>query len=361
MNTAYPGARCETGGDRGMKYFSYPANLFFSLDENDLGSNACEAAVFFDLFPLGFILSAIVIFKQKKKDLLLILLLILSCIFAIWEIFGLPKILAKLTLLYISPAYRTFVIVGFLNMLVLIRAMALIEKKTLWIMEKAPIAVIIPIIVLVICLHVFPDYFDLKKIVLSYIALFTMYLACMEICSQQFRKISISSIAIIMMFTSFLVNPVRKGIDVIKEQPVGKEIKQIQQKESGLWIVEGMGYPMFNFPIMYGAPTINSTNVYPNLDRWKKLDPEGKYEDIYNRYAHIVIELTDEEEARFELLVVDSFKVYLPVNKLKDLDVKYIFTSNDLDKFNKNQNAKKEKISLNKLYNEYNVFIYEVK
>ena len=45
------------------------------------------------------------------------------------------------------------------------------------------------------------------------------------------------------------------------------ELKQIQniveQDKEGKWIVEELGYPYINIPIMVGAPTINCTNVYP--------------------------------------------------------------------------------------------------
>lgn len=353
MNTAYPGARCETGGGYWGKYFNYPSNLFFTLDDQDLGTNVCEAAVFFDLFPVGFILALIVLFKEKNKDPLLIILLVISAIFAIWCAFGLPKILAKLTLLYLSPAKRTFVAVGFLNVLVLIRAMSLIKKS----MDKKvafAISTILMIIVTAICVHNFPDYYGILKIAITMFTLVVLYFLTFTYNTEKIKKLLIPVLIIVMMFMSFLINPIRKGLEVITDQPVGKEIQLIQSKESGLWIVEGAGYPLFNFPIMYGAPTINSTNVYPNMDRWKLLDPDGQYEEIYNRYAHIVIDLVEDEEARFELLVQDSFKLYLPVNKLKDLDVKYIFTVNDLEDY------ENENINFEKLYENYGVRIYKV-
>lgn len=42
---------------------------------------------------------------------------------------------------------------------------------------------------------------------------------------------------------------------------------------------------------MSGASVINSTNTYPDLEKWSKIDEEGKYEDVYNRYAHINVEI----------------------------------------------------------------------
>ncbi|HEM5084111.1 TPA: hypothetical protein U1218_002223, partial [Streptococcus suis] len=75
------------------------------------------------------------------------------------------------------------------------------------------------------------------------------------------------------------------------------------------WIVDSIGYPLTNIPLVAGAPTLNSTNAYPNLELWKSLDTNGQYDEIYNRYAHVIIELTNSEETVFELLHPDAFKV----------------------------------------------------
>ena len=91
--------------------------------------------------------------------------------------------------------------------------------------------------------------------------------------------------------------------------------------------VEG-GYPLTNVPIMAGAPTINSTNVYPNLERWRLLDKDGRHEKAYNRYAHITVDLTD-EETRFELLNPDQFQLMLNYENLRTLDVKYVLSAKD--------------------------------
>ena len=74
----------------------------------------------------------------------------------------------------------------------------------------------------------------------------------------------------------------------MEKVPVLQEISKIHESdEQALWIVEGMELPFLNAPIMVGAPTINSTNTYPDLERWRILDKSGKYEKNYNRYAHI--------------------------------------------------------------------------
>ena len=109
---------------------------------------------------------------------------------------------------------------------------------------------------------------------------------------------------------------------------------------------------------MAGVPVINSTNTYPDLDRWNKIDTEKKYQDVYNRYAHITINIVQNEEElsedKFVLLNPDSFKVYLTAEELKTLEIKYIFSINKLEQFNT------ENIKFNQIYNYENYYIYKI-
>ena len=84
---------------------------------------------------------------------------------------------------------------------------------------------------------------------------------------------------IIMCISGLLVNPIRVGVDVIYEADISKAIQEIAKNDKDAnWIYEGNGYP--NILIANGAKTINSTNVYPKLETWHKIDKEKKYEDI---------------------------------------------------------------------------------
>ena len=99
--------------------------------------------------------------------------------------------------------------------------------------------------------------------------------------------------------------------------------------------------------MLAGAPTINSTNVYPNLEHWSQLDPEGSNEEIYNRYAHILITLTDEEATEFELRQAN-------IEDLPKLGGSYILTTRNLDEL-ANSKIQLQLVSQIKSY-----FIYKV-
>ena len=101
----------------------------------------------------------------------------------------------------------------------------------------------------------------------------------------------------------------------------------------GLWAVIGVGLPYGNYPLLAGKPTINSTNVYPNMNLWHTIDTNKEYEEVYNRYAHITVELCDDRNtaARFELTNPDAFTVRMTTEELKRVGVRYLYTPLELD------------------------------
>ena len=115
-------------------------------------------------------------------------------------------------------------------------------------------------------------------------------------------------------------------------------------------------YLKSNYFVVNGASTINSVNIYPNLELWKKFDNEGKYEDIYNRYAHIIVKFT-EEETYYEYVesYCDLIKLNLSYKDFATMDVDYLSTDEELD------SVLVKKLNVKKIYDEYGMFIYEVK
>ena len=144
-------------------------------------------------------------------------------------------------------------------------------------------------------------------------------------------------------------------MDDIYKNEVNKSIGNVHgQDVEALWAIE-VGLPINNMGIMVGAPTINSTNVYPHLNRWETLDKKNKNKKVYNRYAHISVELKEEGEAEFQLSATDAFKVSITGEDMKALNVKYFVSVKDsLDKYESN------KVKFTRVDRAGNYFIYEV-
>jgi len=357
MNTVYPGGSAETGGNQVSRLFLYPGNLFFAFSRELTYANLCELAVYFDFFPMGIILTGWVLFKQKKADKLLILMLLANAALILWCLFPWPEWLAKATLLSYSKPVRAFLAVGFLNILLLIRSLALFEGEfSKWI--KAGTALLMSVVITLLSLKIYEGYLDLKMSILILFFLFGSFYVILRGNKEWARKVLLMISLVIIFVAGLFVNPVVSGLDAIYQQDLIKKIQQINSVENGLWIVDSgaeIGFPVLNLPLMAGAPTINSTNVYPTLERWHLLDPDGSEEEIYNRYAHISMNLTNmNNETNFVLKSPDLFEVNLNIADLEKLEVSYVFSKRDLTMLSN------EKISFDELADENGFKLYAI-
>ncbi|RGY84916.1 hypothetical protein DXA16_10990 [Streptococcus anginosus] len=137
-------------------------------------------------------------------------------------------------------------------------------------------------------------------------------------------------IAILSFLTGVMVNPIQQGIGVIENSRIVKTISMINRKERGVWLVDNLMFPNINIPLLAGSATINSTSVYPNLNAWHKIDTKKEYEEIYNRFSHVNIQLSNSNQFQASLIAADSVLFSLPVEKLKTLGVNYVLTNRDL-------------------------------
>lgn len=149
-----------------------------------------------------------------------------------------------------------------------------------------------------------------------------------------------------MILCGGLVNPVQKGLSVIEDEPLLESVRQIDEADNGLWVVEGLDYPYNNLTLLSGVATVRSTNVYPNLERWQILDPDREYTDVYNRYAHIFTYLGQEDADKFELIRPDCFRWNATIQDYADLGIKYIVSLNELESYSTDQ------ISVTKIFSE---------
>ncbi|WP_069989077.1 DUF7657 domain-containing protein [Massilioclostridium coli] len=332
MNTVYPGSRQLTGGGEGISAFTSLLNLFFPFWNENLIKNTCEASAFIDFAPIGFLLGLWVIFKQKKRDPYLISFMISDIFLFAYCALPWPEILSKITLLSFCQPERVIVPLGFINLLVLFRALTLFKAKFSYLLSII-ISIFTGIIIAFLCNIDEPVYATKMRLIVicCVVAIFTFII--LQICRKWAKSIFPLLCIGMVLFAGGLVNPINKGLSVVYDNPLTQEIYNITHEDQGTgkWIVDSAFFPIINLPIMVGAPTINSTNVYPNIDRWELLDPKGEYNDIYNRYAHIGIELTNTEDSTFKSNESpDLFQLDLNVNDMEKLEVKHILSNRDM-------------------------------
>jgi len=330
-NTAYPGSNIFTGGGGFSSMFQYPHSIFLPHNEVVI-LNKCEISRMIDFAPMGWIVSAIVLLVQKRRDVLLYCLLAVSAFFTVYIAVGFSEGVARATLLSNASIHRILIINGFLNIVILIRALSLYKGRlNIWV--AAALAVAVSGVVIMTSYYDAMNFVNFGRHVIAGIVLAAIIFSMLLIHVKKFRYIMFCLVAVIMLISGLFVNPVRRGIDLITESRAYHEIQSIvEEDKQALWMVYD-NTAMSNYPIMAGARTINSTNAYPYLERWYMLDPERKYEDLYNRYAHIQMRLSDVQEPVFALNA-DVVTVDINTDSLQKLGVEYIFSlQGGLEKF----------------------------
>lgn len=350
--TEYPGSRFMLGGGFPLTaHLLYGVSALVPFSDIDVTgiTNRCEAASFFSAAPLGLIIFAIVTVRRNQFDLMMTLLVILSGVFALWEAIGFPAWLCKITMLGMATDNRVRIVLDFLQMLILFRGLSLIELNFSRAV-KIFIAAAISIVAVYFARDLFGEWMSAGKI----FCMAAFNFAAVYFFAGRLINLRVGILIAMMIFIGGTINPIAHGVDVIYKMPVGQKISELVARDKSLWLVEDDGVQRNDFPIMFGAPTVNSVNVYPALDRWKKLDPNGENLPIYNRYAHITITMTD-RPTEFHLNQIDYFTLRLNSADLPKLDARYILSPHgDLEKFST------AAVKIRKLYEDAGNYIYKV-
>ena len=328
MNTVYPGKRVYTGGVGGERLLYYLTNLFLPVSKT---FNPCEAAMAYGFFPFTEVLVLIYLVRTRGKDKLLTMLMGLDLFFLYVVSFSIPEPLAKITLLHLSSE-RMVPIICLIEILMYVRILAATDEPVmgrtvsclaLWVLLSVLGGILTQWTVKGMSWEVAPEGITRIPQRLFITAMISGF--CGMFCiprSEKIKKFCTAAAVLLSLATGALVNPVMRTTDAIYDKPLSQAVQQIQQEEPGTWI--STDSCVSNFLISNGAPTVNSCNIIPAAERWKQIDPNGVFEEVYNRYAHIMVCFG--EETKFELLSPDLFQVQLSFQDLQTLGVRYICT-----------------------------------
>lgn len=363
MNTAYPGERFEIGGGGVDVLFSYVYSFLFPYISI---ANPCEWSGMLSFYPIPMILAAIYLIvnvnKDRRKHIVFLLpLLALSVIFSIFSLFETNEVLAKLTLLYMVPGKRLAVPLGFIQIIILIYLLSISNNDTKLLKTNITkgLTAFASIVILFIAIKSSPV--GVLNITMMYfcgiVLVIFLYLLLTYNKNKNFLIYGLIAMALV---TGLTVNPLQRGISVLTDKPIAKEVQKIikSDPENNLWIAESVNYHVPNYILANGARIINSTNIYPNFDLYKTILSTEDYNNsetvkIFNRYSHMYMKITASKNEVFRI-GEDTVVVSLTPNKVKELGVKYIVTTRNLDEFDT------DSVDFEKIYNELELSIYKV-
>lgn len=360
MATVYPGARFSTGGYSLDKLLSYPASLLYSF--KDTGNNS-EAGTFFSLFPLPILFSVWILLKEiygcrKEKrtvscDVFLLCQTILTLFFLAFCTVGIPKFLAKYTLMSYVPAIRCADALGLTSVFLLLRILGM-EKVSCRSGNGKALGIIFLAVLWAIATA---DARYKGFMPAAYVACLTIGMvlfATAVFCPMDVlrRKWILLAMTAAIAIPGLTVLPITRGLDSILQKPASWAIQEIvQEAPDAKWIALGELTPP-QFLVANGASTINSNNYIPNMELWTKLDPDGKYNEVYNRYSHVDVVLTD-QDTYFKLIAPDFIRVYLSYSDMETAEITYIFSIYPVSE-------ESGLVDFNLLYEQSGIYIYEV-
>ena len=350
MNTVYPGSRVSYGGYALDKLLGYYASYITPLGGYP---NPCEMSVIFGVFPLGFALMAYVQYKCKFRNKLLWFLFVPTMILFCYASFELPQIVAKLLMLTYSIPVRVADYLGVALAYILIVCISeIIDQDGMPYYLSFAICGLCSIPAI---MNTWANNAGLKMYLLAVVVVLSLIMEGIIVAGKKNSKIWTVTMAIgafCFAVDGLSVNPVTVGLDALTSKPVYAEIRQIVEKEPESRWAALDNIATGNYLLSAGAPTINSVNFIPNMDLWKKLDPKGEHEEVYNRYAHFILSLSETGETDYNLIQADLMQITVNEKDFDLMDLDYIYSNEPV------KGIWKDKMEL--LYDHNGSMIYKV-
>ncbi len=342
LNTVYPGRRFSTGGGLlNGKVFAEFFGIFMSdLHTPTQWMNICEASGFIMFFPVLFYGIGYYYYKTKKTDPVLIALSIFIIMGLIYVLLGFPHFLSKITLFSMTPDFRTLPIVGVGNCILLICYIS--SKKTEIRNEKPSMAelgilagatLIFMLIVSSLINKATDNFFPGIQVGIATVLIIASYLLIRYKYLPKAR-LALYIVLLGMVLPNVNVNPVTQGLDPILKNPLVMDSKEIHDKDpKARWAFFG-DTRLTHLLKANGINVFNSVKLVPPMKDMKVLDPEGKQDSVYNRYAWMTINSKQiahllnskwGDTTVFRKTNQDGYIIYIDPcsSKFKQLGVKY--------------------------------------
>ena len=332
VNTSYPGRRVSPGGDLPWTRLMYGYFEVFRMGEQRVPlppSNASEAASFIVMAPLLLLAIPFAGFL-RRKNALLSALAIYCLLVGLWITVPLPRALEAVMQAVgwsWSPPIRSVLGIGFASIIAATVLFSRVHDGTID-LRAATVRRLVPAVVLACLLlfgwrlHGMDPIFFTTKLVLGAAAVGAMIAAGIVLGRTGLFAAGLA-VAVVPALT---VNPLVQGISAIKDKPVFVEANRQGGAPGDRWAVVG-AFVFSQGLKAQGLEVITGSQMVPNRQIAAALDPRNKYENVWNRYAHVMLRSDPHRiEPVYELLTPDLYVVGIEVcgPALGRLDVTHV-------------------------------------
>jgi len=351
-NTIYPGKRFSTGGGYNWSHhFLFLTNLFIPFRNITFFNNSAVGDfISFSIISIPVII--MILIKKLKTCILEYSLITLLSIFLLFNLiylhFSIPAILAKVTLFsFTHNLILSNLVIGITSVYLSITVFSVLLKNKKINIFVSSIITVISIFLYYLAITTSEMNTYLKS---GYLAVILMFFLITCFSFIRGKKILFATLIILYtIFSGLTINPISRGLSSVYDKTLTDKIYEINNNMPGKWAAVNT-VSLGNYLVALGVKTFNAVHYYPDLKMWNILDPESKYANIYNRYAHVKLYLT-EKSTNFELESGDTFKIYLNYQDIKKANIRYILSRGIINN-----------LILTEKYHSFtdNIYIYEV-
>jgi len=114
-----------------------------------------------------------------------------------------------------------------------------------------------------------------------------LVVACAALLAAGRGTAAAAVLAVFCVGSSAMVNPLYRGVFEVAETPVGQMIERADSEDPGGW-ASVAGIVSTGLLVGSGVLTYSATVPYPQPEDWRLLDPDGRFDHAWNRYAYVV-------------------------------------------------------------------------
>lgn len=337
QNTVYPGKRFISNSLGNFLYLIsgfYNIQLLDDIKGSGPFANQSEASNFFmiSLFSLPVYFWILIDqIKKKKVDPLFLSLMLSFIILLIWFLFPLPSFVAKFSLLFLVPQKRALIGLGIVNYLLAIyflNKIKIIKNSFYCYLKWLSVFLIFFTNLYLGFLFKFSYSVFIQKnfkiFLISVVSGFLVYLLL-----SQKKKLFLVSLLIFSFISTYLVNPLYKGLDPVINTELARFIQEKIKKEGNRYYwVNYSSIHLENYFLANGAKSLSGVFYYPQYQLMKVFDKKNNYQQIWNRYSHTNYFYNPDLKERFVLFSLDNYGINIsPCDFVfKQLKAKYFLS-----------------------------------
>lgn len=338
QHTAYPGQRVVDSGGFSINHF-FSNYLMGNLQSSERAShyfmNQSEASNFLLISPFLFIPALYVTVSSwlKERRILWSLILTNSILVLLLARLFIPHLNPLFDLLQLSAVPHNRLLIGIglasiLQLIILLQYRSLATPLIAW--ASALIGFVVSLIAGLLINQKHPGFIEstVQITLLSGVVGGIIYL----VLSRRDRLITLglTAFALLACFSTISVHPLYRGLGPLISSDLIQAVKNTGDSKD-IWAVADSRL-LVTIPLAAGKPAITNIYTYPQKELWQPIDPTRQNEAIYNRFAHVILQLQPDSsfmpDATITLGADDYFTVQTTTCTpfLKQAAVKFILT-----------------------------------